>query len=55
MENEPAPSSTQTQEIFTWKRVHEKQFIRELLLVEPYICKPFSKERGVPGQILLIA
>ena len=46
MENEPAPSSTQTREIFTWKRVHEKLFIRELLLVEPYICKPFSKERG---------
>ena len=46
MVNEPAASSTQMREVFTWKRVHEKLFIRELLLVEPYIYKPSSKERG---------
>ena len=46
MANEPAASSTQMREVFTWKRVHEKLFIRELLLLEPYIYKPSSKEQG---------
>ena len=45
MENEPAASFTQTREIFTWKWVHEKLLIRELLLVESYICKTFPNER----------
>ena len=46
MVNEPAASSTQMREVFTWKRVHEKLFIRELLLLEPYIYKPSSKQWG---------
>ena len=33
-------------ELFIWKREHDTCLIREVLVVEPYIYKPLSKERG---------
>ena len=34
-------------EVFVWKQVHEIYFIREVLFLEPFLCKPGSKERGM--------
>ena len=33
-------------ELFIWKYEHDVCLIREILLVEPYVHKPQSKERG---------
>ena len=33
-------------ELFIWKAEHDRCIVRELLLVEPYLHKPQSKERG---------
>ena len=37
--------STQ-RELFLWKREHDICLVREVLVIEPYIHKPLSKERG---------
>ena len=33
-------------ELFLWKREHDICLVREVLVIEPYIHKPSSKERG---------
>ena len=39
-------------ELFIWKTIHEQYFVRELLLVEPYLHKQGSKERGQAWKLI---
>jgi len=41
-----AGSVREQRELFIWKAEHDRCLVRELLLVEPYLHKPQSKERG---------
>ena len=40
-------------ELFIWKKDHEQCFVRELLLIEPYMHKPKSTERGQSWRLLM--
>ena len=40
-------------ELFIWKPIHERFFIRELLLVEPYMHKQGSKERAQAWKLIV--
>ncbi len=39
-------------ELFIWKAGHEKYLIREVLLVEPYLYKQQTKERGEAWKVI---
>ena len=41
-----AGNAREQRELFIWKSEHDRCLVRELLLVEPYLHKPQSKERG---------
>lgn len=47
MEKNDTGQQKESREVFVWKLVHEKRLITELLVVEPYMHKPNSKERGI--------
>ena len=40
-------ANTPLRDLFLWKKEHDKYFIREVLLIEPYMQKEQSKERGL--------
>ena len=46
-------SQKEQRELFIWKPEHDRCFIRELLLVEPYLHKPQSKERGQAWKLIV--
>ena len=46
-------SGIQQRELFIWKAEHDLCFVRELLLVEPYMHKPQSKERGQAWKLIV--
>ena len=39
--------------LFIWKPIHERLFEREILLVEPYMHKQGSKERGQAWKLIV--
>ena len=40
-------------ELFIWKPEHDRCLIRELLLIEPYMHKQQSKERGQAWKLIV--
>lgn len=40
-------------ELFIWKKEHEQCFVRELLVIEPYMHRPKSTERGQSWRLLM--
>ena len=40
-------------ELFIWKPIHERFFVGELLLVQPYMHKQGSKERGQAWKLIV--
>eukprot|EP00794_Sanderia_malayensis_P018381 gene18381-biopygen12326 len=46
-------SGVQQRELFIWKAEHDLCFVKELLLVEPYMHKPQSKERGQAWKLIV--
>eukprot|EP00794_Sanderia_malayensis_P002113 gene2113-biopygen1891 len=46
-------SGVQQRELFIWKAEHDLCFVKELLLVEPYMHKPQLRERGQAWKVIV--